>query len=83
MLIPALRRAWLLAAALLSAVALWTVPPAGAVPAAIVSYASTPDARVDAYARPGNVIVVTMDMRVRDPARILRWRSKGAGMPPW
>ena len=76
--LPALRRAWLPAAVLLSAVAAWAVPSAGAVPAAIVSYSPTPDPRVDAYARPGNVIVVTMDMRVRDPARVLRWRAKGA-----
>lgn len=54
------------------------VGPPQAVPAAVVSYSATPDPAVDAYARPGNVIVVGMDLRVRDPARILRWRRQGA-----
>ena len=51
---------------------------ARAIPAAIVSYSPRPDPAVDAYARPGNVIVVTMDLRLRDPKRILSWRRKGA-----
>jgi len=51
---------------------------AGGVPAAVVSYSARPAPAVDAYARPGNVIIVTMDMRVRDPKRIKRWRKKGA-----
>ncbi len=52
--------------------------PPQAVPSAVVSYSATPDPAVDAYARPGDVIVVTMDLRLRDPERILRWRRQGA-----
>jgi hypothetical protein len=73
----AFRHLWF-AGALAAAVAAWLAAPAGAVPAAVVSYSATPAPAVDAYARPGNVIVVTMDLRVRDPARILSWRRKGA-----
>ena len=71
------RHAWV-TAALLTAVAAWSAAQASAVPAAIVSYSPTPDPAVDAYARPGNVIVVSMDLRLRDPDRILAWRRKGA-----
>ncbi len=72
------RASLLVAAAILAAGAAWFAVPAGAVPAAIVSYSSRPDPAVDAYAKPGNVIVVTMDLRLRDPGRILSWRRKGA-----
>jgi hypothetical protein len=58
--------------------AAWSASTASAVPSAVVSYASTPPRAVDAYARRGNVIVVTMDQRVKDPARIRAWRRKGA-----
>lgn len=70
--------ALLTAGAILALGATALAPRAAAAPAAIVSYSPTPDPRVDAYARPGNVIVVTMDMRLRDPGRILSWRRKGA-----
>ena len=74
---PVLRRLLILVA-MLAAVSGCSEAPARGVPAAVVSYSVTPDRAVDAYARPGNVIVVTMDLRLRDPARILRWRRKGA-----
>jgi hypothetical protein len=65
--------------ALLAMLAIALVPAsAAAIPAAIVSYSARPAPAVDAYAKPGNVIVVTMDLRTRDPARIARWRKKGA-----
>ncbi len=65
--------------ALLAVLAIALVPAsAAAIPAAIVSYSPRPAPAVDAYAKPGNVIVVTMDLRQRDPARIARWRAKGA-----
>ncbi len=48
------------------------------VKAAVVAYAPAPGPSVDAYARPGNVMIVTMDLRLRDPQRILSWRRKGA-----
>ena len=65
--------------ALLAVLAIALVPAsAAAIPAAIVSYSASPAPAVDAYAKPGNVIVVTMDLRQRDPARIARWRARGA-----
>jgi hypothetical protein len=65
--------------ALLAVLAIALVPAsAAAIPAAIVSYSARPAPAVDAYAKPGNVIVVTMDLRKRDPARIARWRARGA-----
>jgi hypothetical protein len=48
------------------------------VKAAVVSYTPEPDRAVDDYAAPGNVIIVTMDLRLRDPERIRAWREKGA-----
>lgn len=53
-------------------------PTASAAPSATLSYLVNPPASVDRYARPGNVIIVTMDLRVRDPARIRAWRRRGA-----
>lgn len=72
-------RVWLLAlaATLVGAVAA-SAPDAGAVPSATLSYLSIPDPAVDRYARPGNVIIVTMEQRVLNPRRILAWRRKGA-----
>lgn len=70
------RRAWIAALVALSVACLPSV--AAAAPAAIVAYSSTPSPAVDRYAKPGNVIIVTMDMRVRDPARIRAWRARGA-----
>jgi hypothetical protein len=72
-----LRRLLIPLAMLVTVTGCGEVVPHG-VPAAVVSYSATPDRAVDAYARPGNVIVVTMDLRLRDPARILRWRRAGA-----
>lgn len=53
-------------------------PVAAGVPSATLSYLVDPPRSVDRFARPGNVIIVTMDLRVRDPQRIRAWRRRGA-----
>jgi hypothetical protein len=66
------------AALIVGVVAACCASTAAAVPSAVYTFSLNPPRVVDSYARPGNVIVVTMDQRVWHPERIRAWRRRGA-----
>lgn len=51
---------------------------AAGVPSAVLHHGASLPASLDQYAQPGNVIIVTAQQRIRNPARLRAWRAKGA-----